>query len=96
MSSSSKKKMRKEQEAVKMTEKQLEAQKEAKKVSLYTALFIAAMVLILVVAIVVGVNQVVTNKGIRERKTEAMACPVVARRHRGGARFRKPHVSHQH
>lgn len=72
MSSSSKKKMRKEQEAVKMTEKQLEAQKEAKKVSLYTALFIAAMVLILVVAIVVGVNQVVTNKGIRERKTEAM------------------------
>lgn len=72
MSSSSKKKMRKEQEAVKLTEKQLAAQKEAKKVSLYTIAFIAAMVLILVVAIVVGVNQVITNKGIREQKTVAM------------------------
>lgn len=72
MSSSSKKKMRKEQEAVKLTEKQLAAQKEAKRVSLYTVLFVAAMVIILVVAIVVGVNQVITSKGIREQKTVAM------------------------
>ena len=34
MSASSKKKLRKEQEAAKMTEKQLAAQKEAKKTSL--------------------------------------------------------------
>ncbi len=72
MSSSSKKKIRKEQEAAKLTEKQLTAQKEARKVSLYTTLFVVAMALLLVVAIVVGVNQVMTNSGVRERKTVAM------------------------
>lgn len=72
MSSSSKKKMRKEQETAKMTEKQLAAQKEARKVSLYTIIFVAVMALILIVAIVVGINQVVTNSGLRERKTVAM------------------------
>lgn len=72
MSSSSKKKLRKEQDAVKLTEKQLNAQKEARKVSLYTTIFVVAMALVLLVAIVVGVNQMVTNNGVRERKTVAM------------------------
>ena len=40
MSASSKKKLRKEQEAAKLTEKQLTAQKEAKKTSLYTTAFV--------------------------------------------------------
>ncbi|MBQ3192435.1 MAG: peptidylprolyl isomerase [Oscillospiraceae bacterium] len=72
MSASSKKKLRKEQEAAKMTEKQLAAQKEAKKVNLYTAAFVAVMAVILVVAIVVGVSQTITNTGIREKNTVAM------------------------
>ena len=40
MSASNKKKLRKEQESVKLTEKQLTAQKEAKKLKLYTAISI--------------------------------------------------------
>lgn len=72
MSSSSKKKLRKEQDAVKLTEKQLNAQKEAKKVSLYTTIFVLAMILVLITAIVVGVNQVITNNGVRERRTVAV------------------------
>ena len=69
MSASSKKKLRKEQEAAKMTEKQLSAQKEAKKVNLYTTVFVAVMAVLLVVAIVVGINQTITNSGIREKNT---------------------------
>lgn len=72
MSSSSKKKLRKEQDAAKLTEKQLIAQKEARKVSLYTIAFVVVMALVLVVAIVVGVNQVLTSNGVREKKTVAM------------------------
>ena len=50
MSASSKKKLRKEQEAAAMTEKQLQEQKEAKKLRLYTGLFgLAIVVMILVV-----------------------------------------------
>lgn len=72
MSSSSKKKLRKEQDAAKLTEKQLNAQKEARKVNLYTIAFTVVMALVLVVAIVVGVNQILTSSGIREKKTVAM------------------------
>lgn len=72
MSASSKKKLRKEQEAAKLTEKQLTAQKEAKKVSLYTTAFVILMALLLVVAIVVGVNQTITSRGIREKNTTAL------------------------
>ena len=71
MSASSKKKLRKEQEAAKMTEKQLSAQKEAKKVNLYTTAFVAVMAVLLVIAIVVGVNQTISNSGIREKNTIA-------------------------
>ena len=72
MSASSKKRLRKEQEAAKMTEKQLTAQKEAKKVNLYTTCFVAVMAVLLVVAIVVGVNQTITNSGMREKNTVAL------------------------
>ncbi len=72
MSASSKKKLRKEQEAAKMTEKQLNAQKEAKKTNLYTAAFVVVMAVILVIAIVVGANQTITNTGLREKNTVAM------------------------
>ena len=72
MSASSKKKLRKEQEAAKLTEKQLTAQKEAKKTKLYTTAFVVVMVAILVVAVTVGVSQFISNSGIRERNTTAM------------------------
>lgn len=72
MSASNKKKLRKEQEAAKLTEKQLIAQKEAKKNNLYTTLFIVVMAAILVIALVVGVKQVLTNSGIREKSTTAL------------------------
>jgi len=72
MSASSKKKLRKEQEAAKLTEKQLTAQKEAKKNNLYTTLFVVVMVAILVIAVAVGVKQSITASGIREKNTTAL------------------------
>ena len=72
MSASSKKKLRKEQEAAKLTEKQLTAQKEAKKNHLYTSLFVVVMAVILVIALVVGVKQTIANSGIREKNTTAL------------------------
>ena len=72
MSASSKKKLRKEQEAAKMTEKQLAAQAEAKKTNLYTTLFVVTMVAILVIAVTVGVSQFISNSGIREKNTTAL------------------------
>ena len=72
MSASSKKKLRKEQEAAKLTERQQAALKEAKKTKLYTTLFVAAMVAILVAAIAIGTSQFISNSGIRERNTTAM------------------------
>ena len=72
MSASSKKKLRKEQEAAKMTEKQLTAQKEAKKTRLYTTLFLIVMVAILVIAVVIGVKQTITAGGFREKNTTAL------------------------
>lgn len=72
MSASNKKKLRKEQEANKLTEKQLAAQKEARNTKLYTLAFLIAMAAILVIAIVVGVNQSMTSNGVRERNTTAL------------------------
>ena len=72
MSASSKKKLRKEQEAAKLTEKQLTALNEAKKTKLYTTVFVIAMVVILVVAITVGISQIIGNAGIREKNTTAL------------------------
>ncbi len=68
MSASSKKKLRNEQNAAAMTEKQLQEQKEAKKLRLYTGLFAAAMV---VVVLVVIASRVI-GSGIIPRSTTAL------------------------
>ena len=72
MSASSKKKLRNEQEAVKLTERQLAEQKEAKKLKAYTATFVAVVAALLVIALVIGVNQIISTNGIREKNTVAM------------------------
>ena len=68
MSASSKKKLRKEQNAAAMTEKQLQEQKETKKLRRYTAAFafaIAAMILVVIISRVFGT-------GIIPRSTTAL------------------------
>ena len=72
MSASSKKMLRKEQAAAKMTEKQLAEQKEAKKLKLYTTAFVAVIAIVLVIAISVGITQTIANSGIREKNTVAL------------------------
>ena len=72
MSASSKKKLRREQEAAKLTERQLTEQKEAKKLNLYTTLFVTVLSLLLVFALTVGIITTVQNTGIRERSTTAV------------------------
>lgn len=72
MSASNKKKLRKEQEAVQLTEKQQAAQKEAKKTRLLTVAFVVCMAAILVVAIVIGVRQTISANGVMEKKTVAL------------------------
>ena len=72
MSASSKKKLRNEQEAAKLTERQIAEQKEAKKVKLYTIAFTAVLAVLLVIAITVGVTQTITTGGIREKNTVAL------------------------
>lgn len=72
MSASSKKKLRAEGAAAKMTERQLAEQKEAKKVKIYTIAFVAVLVLLIVVAIVAGVSKTITGSGMRERNTTAL------------------------
>ena len=71
MSASSKKKLRNELNAAKMTERQLKEQEEAKKLKLLTVSFTAVLALILVVAVVFAAVQFVSNSGIREKNTVA-------------------------
>ena len=59
MSASNKKKLRKEQNASKMTARQAQAQKEAKQLKRYTVSFVAVLVVILVAAI-----SIVTVRGV--------------------------------
>jgi parvulin-like peptidyl-prolyl isomerase len=72
MSASSKKKLRNEQNAAMLTERQQAEQKEAKKLKTMTAAFVAGMALILVIAVFVGATQFITNNGIREKNTVAL------------------------
>ena len=72
MSASNKKKLRREQEAAKLTEKQLTEQKEAKKLRVYTTAFVVVLAALLAVAIFVGVKQTITNTGLREKNTVAV------------------------
>ena len=71
MSASAKKKLRKEQNAAQLTEKQRKEQQEAKKLKLYTGIFLVAIAVVLVAGIVItGVN-IYKNSGIVEKNTVA-------------------------
>ena len=71
MSASSKKKLRKEQYAEMMTERQKQAKSEAKKTKLLTASFIVVLVLIVAVFVgSIGMNMV-NQSGIIEKNTVA-------------------------
>ena len=72
MSASSKKKLRKEQNAALLTEKQRREQKEAKKVKAYSITFIAIMLAVVVVtAVVLGVTAI-NRTGALDKKTIAL------------------------
>ena len=72
MSASSKKKLRNEQGAAKMTERQLAEQKEAKKLKAYTTAFVVVLAALLIIALVIGISQTITTSGMREKNTVAM------------------------
>ena len=71
MSASSKKKLRNEQAAEKLTERQLAEKKEAKKLKIYTAVFSVVVIAMLIFAITFGGYNAITNSGILERSTVA-------------------------
>lgn len=71
MSASDKKKLRKEQTAAVLSEKQRQEQAEAKKLKVYTISFVTAMVLILCVALAVLGVRAVNNSGIIQKNTIA-------------------------
>ena len=72
MSASTKKQLRKAQEAEKLTEKQLAEQKEAKKLKLYTTIAVVVLAVLVLFAGTYAVFQGIANSGIRERNTVAM------------------------
>jgi hypothetical protein len=72
MSASSKKKLRKEQEAAFLTEKQLAEQKEAKKLKIYTITFVAIMALVVAIGLGTIIGNTVSNSGIIERGTTSL------------------------
>ena len=72
MSASSKKKLRAEENAAKLTEKQLAQNKEDRKTRLYTICFAVVLAVLIVTAAVVSINRAVANSGSRERKTVAV------------------------
>ena len=72
MSASSKKKLRKAQEAEKLTEKQLAEQKEAKKLKIFSITIVTVLAVIVVAALWLGISMTVKNSGIVERNTTAM------------------------
>lgn len=72
MSASSKKKIRKEQEAAKMTERQRKAQKEAKNLKIYSIVFTVVIVAILVTAIAVMTFKGIESSGLVNKLTTAL------------------------
>ena len=72
MSASTKKQLRKAQEAEKLTEKQLAEQKEAKKLKLYSIIAVVVLTALVLFAAIFGISQGIANSGIRERSTVAM------------------------
>ena len=71
MSASDKKRLRKEQAAVFLTEKQQQEQKEAKKLRIYTIGFITAMVLVVCITIGVLGVRAVNQSGVIQKNTIA-------------------------
>ena len=72
MSASSKKKLRKEQNAALLTEKQQNEQKEAKKLKAYTLTFVVIMAVVLVLSVGTMAVTAYINSGITERGAEAV------------------------
>ncbi len=72
MSASSKKKLRNEQAAEKMTQRQQHEQKEAKKLRTYTIIFSVVVVLMLVFALATVAYRGIANSGILARNTTAV------------------------
>ena len=72
MSASAKKKLRKEQNAAQLTEKQLREKKEAKKLKNYTVTFVIVMVLVVCLGIGMIGGTAFINSGILERNTDAV------------------------
>ena len=62
MSASSKKKLRAEENAAKLTEKQLSERKEARKLRIYTIAFGVVLAVMIVAFIWVSVSQAITNR----------------------------------
>ena len=71
MSASSKKKLRNEQAAEKLTQRQLAEQKEAKKLKGYTVGFCAIILVLLIITVSVLSYRAVTGSGVLERNTTA-------------------------
>jgi len=71
MSASAKKKLRKEETAAQLTEKQLKEQKESKKLKTYTTIFVAAIALALVAGLIIAGTTFYKNSGIKEKNTVA-------------------------
>jgi len=71
MSASSKKRLRKEQEAALLTEKQLAAKKEAKKTKIYSVTFIVIMALVLCIAVGTIAYTTIERTGVFQRNTIA-------------------------
>ena len=72
MSASSKKKLRKEEQMAKLTERQMAEQKEAKKLKTNSIIFTVAIGLVLVIGLVMLVWTLYSNSGIGERNTKAV------------------------
>ena len=72
MSASSKKKLRREQEAAALTERQLAEQAEAKKLRNMTIVFVTAIALVILITVGVTITRAITKSGIQEKSTIAV------------------------
>lgn len=71
MSASDKKKLRKEQAAAILSEKQKQEQAEAKKLKIYTISFVSAMIAVVIIALAILGIRAVNNSGIIQKNTIA-------------------------
>ena len=72
MSASAKKKLRKEQTAAQLTEKQLNQQKEAKKLKITTTIFVVAIAMVLVASLAIAGVNIYKGSGLVEKNTVAL------------------------